>query len=81
MKLIFNLDKSLVQKAKIYADFNGQTLSQLVENYLKVVIDKETIKSDIELTPIVKSLKGAFKSDENFVYKEELIKSLEKKYL
>ena len=39
------------------------------------------IENDIELTPIVKSLKGAFKSDENFVYKEELLKSLEQKYL
>lgn len=38
-------------------------------------------KSDIEITPIVKSLKGAFKEPAHFDYKKELEKGLSEKYL
>jgi hypothetical protein len=35
----------------------------------------------VELTHIVKSLKGSFHAPENTVYKKELTKSISKKYL
>lgn len=52
--------------------------------YIKLnlkVITKEEAKSEIEMTPIVKSLKGAFKASSDFDYKRELGKSLSEKYL
>jgi len=44
-------------------------------------VTKETGKGDIELTPLIKSLKGAFTAPSDFDYKKELAKGLSKKYL
>ncbi len=38
-------------------------------------------KNTIELTPIVKSLKGSFKVPKDFDYKKELSNQLSKKYI
>lgn len=79
-KLTLTIEQTLVEKAKIYAKGKGNSLSGIVENYLKV-ITKDAGKSEIEITPIVKSLKGSFKAPANFDYKVELEKSLTEKYL
>jgi hypothetical protein len=42
---------------------------------------KERKLEKIELTPIVKSLKGSFHIPENIVYKKEITKSISKRYL
>ena len=44
-------------------------------------ITREQQKSEIENTPIVKSLKGSFKAPDDFDYKNELVKGLSEKYL
>ncbi len=54
-------------------------MSDIIENYLKAITNDS--KSEIELTPIVKSLRGSFKAPEDFDYKKELTKGLIKKYL
>jgi hypothetical protein len=79
-KLTLTIEQSVIKKAKKYASEKGRSLSDIIENYLKV-ITKEEEKKDIELTPLVKSLKGSFKAPKNFEYKSELSKSLAKKYL
>jgi replicative DNA helicase len=79
-KLTLTIEQSIIEKAKKYASDNGRSLSDIIENYLKV-ITKEEEKSEIELTPIVKSLKGAFKAPKNFDYKKEISKRLADKYL
>jgi hypothetical protein len=79
-KLTLTIEQSVIEKAKKYASEKGRSLSDIIENYLKV-ITKEEEKKDIELTPLVKSLKGAFKAPKNFDYKSELSKNLAKKYL
>jgi hypothetical protein len=78
-KLTLTLEHSVISKAKKYAKLKGHSLSDLVENYLKV-ITKESEGSEIEITPIVKSLQGSFKAPPDFDYKKELTKSLSKKY-
>lgn len=81
-KLTLTIEDSIIDKAKQYARFNGYSLSGLIENYLKIVTtesDKKT--SDIEITPIVKSLMGSFKAPKDFDYKKELSKGLSNKYL
>ena len=79
-KLTLTIEQSIIEKAKKYANEKGRSLSDIIENYLKV-ITKEDNHESIELTPIVKSLKGSFKASKNLVYKKELSKRLSEKYL
>jgi len=79
-RLTLKIEKVIIEKAKIYAKGKDDSLSGIIENYLKV-ITKEEGKSEIEITPIVKSLKGSFKAPANFDYKKELEKGLAEKYL
>jgi len=78
-KLTLTIEQSVIKKAKQYAKGKGRSLSDIIENYLKAITNKS--ESEIELTPIVKSLKGSFKAPEDFDYKKELIKGLTEKYL
>jgi len=79
-KLTLTIDQSVISKAKKYARKNGQSVSNIVENYLKNITMEET-NSESDLPPITKSLKGIFKAPPDFDYKKELIKDLEKKHL
>lgn len=78
-KLTLTIEKSVITKAKKYAAGKGRSLSDIIENYLKIITREDD--SDGDLTPIVKSLKGSFKAPEKMDYKEELTKSLSKKYM
>ena len=79
-KLTLTIEKAVIDRAKKYAKEKDNSLSGIVENYLKV-ITRESDKSDIEITPLIKSLKGSFKAPEHFDYKKELSKGLSEKYL
>ena len=79
-KLTLTIEAPVIEKAKLYAKSKGRSLSDLIENYLKVVIETPD-KSEFELTPIVKSLKGAFTATNDFDYNKDLIKVLANKYL
>jgi hypothetical protein len=78
-KLTLTIEESVIENAKQYARQKGTSLSNMVENYLKVVTT-ESVCAEPELSPIVKSLKGSFRASENFDYKKELTKSLSGKY-
>ena len=79
-KLTLTIEQTIIEKAKKYAHVKGRSLSDIVENYLKA-ITKEDNNESIDLTPIVKSLKGTFKAPKNIDYKRELSKRLTEKYL
>lgn len=79
-KLTLTIGNDVIEKAKKYAKSSERSLSNLVENYLKA-LTKENDTSKIELTPMVKSLKGAFHAPKNMDYKKELAKKLSEKYL
>lgn len=79
-KLTLTIEQTIIERAKKYADIKGRSLSNIVENYLKAITKEDNIES-IELTPIVKSLKGTFKAPKNMDYKKELSKRLTEKYL
>ncbi|GHT48618.1 hypothetical protein FACS189474_2760 [Bacteroidia bacterium] len=66
-KLTLTMEHSVIAKAKIYAKNREHSLSDLIENYLKS-ITSDVSPNEVELTPIVKSLKGAVKAPENFDY-------------
>lgn len=79
-KLTLTIEQSTIEKAKKYAKGKGRSLSDIVENYLKVII-KEDNPNVIDPTPIASALRGSFKAPDDFDYKKELSKSLSKKYL
>lgn len=79
-KLTLSIDKNVTRRAKIYARSKGRSLSDLIENYLKL-LTKNTSIEDSELTPRVKSLLGCISLPEDFDYKKEKADYLVKKYL
>lgn len=79
-KLTITIEQAIIERAKIYAKGKGYSLSDIIENYLKV-ITKEEVISEIDSTPIVKSMRGSFKAPSNFDYKKKLAKGLSVKYL
>ena len=79
-KLTLTLEQHIIEKAKEYAKNKGRSLSDIIENYLKVVV---TEKADLEteIAPLTKSLKGSFKKLSDFDYKKQLTNRLTEKYL
>ena len=67
-KLTLTIEQTIIEKAKKYANDKGRSLSDIIENYLKIITKEDNIKN-VDLTPIVSSLKGSFKAPKNFNYK------------
>jgi hypothetical protein len=79
-KLTLSIDKDVARRAKIYARSNGRSLSDVVENYLKLLTKNSSVE-DSEFTPRVKSLLGCISLPDDFDYKKEIADYLTKKYL
>jgi len=71
-KLTLTIEQEIIQKAKEYAKDKNRSLSDIIENYLKVLTKEEKAGELKKLNPVVKSLKGSFKMPENMDYKKEL---------
>lgn len=80
-KLTLTIERDIIERAKSYAKDKNHSLSDIIENYLKTLTEKEQKNKDQRLNPIVESLKGSFKMPKNMDYKKELRKRLEEKYL
>lgn len=80
-KLTLTIERDIIERAKSYAKDKNRSLSDIIENYLKILTDKEQKEKDQKLNPIVESLKGSFKMPKNMDYKKELKNRLEEKYL
>ena len=79
-KLTLSVNRDVARRAKVYAKNTGRSLSDLVENYLKLLI-KNTPIEQTEFSPRVKSLLGSVSLSDDFDYKKELSDALTKKYL
>lgn len=79
-KLTLTIDDAVIQQAKLFAKNKENSLSNIVENYLKSLVLNEKVSENI-YTPIVASLKSSFATDSDFDYKNELVKALSHKYL
>lgn len=77
-KLTLTVEESVISSAKKYAKKRGESLSHLVENYLKSLSANEPAKN--ELSPKVKSLMGVIELPVHFDYKEELRSAITKKH-
>jgi len=79
-KLTLTIQKDVIDEAKAYAKEKGQSLSDLVENYFKLLTkDKRDLKTK-DLSPRVRRLRGILKVDKDFDYKKVLTEELSKKY-
>jgi len=79
-KLTLTIEKEVIEVAKKYAKEKGQSLSDLVENYFKLITNERKPIRSKELSPRVKRLRGIIKTKEEMNYKEILTQELLKKY-
>ena len=80
-KLTLTIEQEIIEKAKNYAKEKNRSLSDIIENYLKMLTKSDRKQKIEKLSPIVKSLKGSFKMPKDMDYKKELGNRLEEKYL
>lgn len=77
-KLTLTVEKSIIERAKVYAKNTGRSLSEIIENYLETITqDNGTDK----LSPKLKKLVGAVKIPKNFDEEKELRSYFENKHL
>lgn len=79
-KLTLTIEQDIIERAKKYAKDKNRSLSDIIENYLKLLTNKDST-NETELNPVIESLKGSFKMPKNFDYKKELRNRLDEKYL
>jgi len=81
-KLTLKLDKSVIEQAKEYASLHNRSLSRIIESYLKTLVNREKNedKSDIEISPFVRSMTTGIKIPTDLDYKSEILNHLEDKY-
>ena len=77
-KLTLRLEEALIKSAKIHAHSIGKSVSQMVADYF-YLLDKKKLKKPIQLSPIVKSLRGSLKKSD--MDESDYKSFLEDKYL
>jgi formiminotetrahydrofolate cyclodeaminase len=77
-KLTLTVEKSIIERAKVYAKNTGRSLSEIIENYLETITqDNGTDK----ISPKLKKIVGAVKLPKNFDEEKELRSYFENKHL
>ena len=64
-KLTLTLDKEVIERAKVFAKSKNRSLSDLVENYFKALIDENGV-GEFEVSESVRSLRAAFKKSNHY---------------
>jgi len=77
-KLTLTVEKSIIERAKIYAKNTGRSLSELIENYLEAITEDN---SNQKTSPKLKKIIGAVTLPKDFDEEKELRSYLEKKHL
>jgi len=79
-KLTLKLNKSIIERAKIYASDQQVSLSKLVENYLSSLTSERSSQKEIPISPFVKSLTSGTTIPSDYDYKKDYRDYLEEKY-
>lgn len=79
-KLTLTIEKEVIKTAKEYAKEKEQSLSDLVENYFKLITRGRREILPEQLSPRIQRLRGIMTLEDDFDYKEELTEELSKKY-
>jgi len=77
-KLTLRLRKSVIEKAKKYANNQNISLSKMIEIYLDSVTASKG--KEVETTPLVESLSGVIELEPDFDYKKEYSNYLTEKH-
>ena len=78
-KLTLSVDDSIITRAKRYAEKHNESLSKLVENYFKVLINED--REEKEVSGLVGELLGTLTLPDDFDFKKEKREYLEQRYL
>lgn len=78
-KLTLSIEKDVVESAKNYAREKGKSLSEVVENYLKLLAKTEI--NSKQLSPITERLHGSVKLPADFDYKKQIAVEISNKHL
>lgn len=62
-KLTLRLEEDLIKSAKNHASIIGKSVSQMVADYF-YLLDKKSSREPVQVTPIVKNLKGSLKNSD-----------------
>lgn len=76
-KLTLTIEDDVIEKTKKYAASTGSSLSKMVENYFRSLIDEE---SKTPKSKRLQKLKGIIPNDGNVDYKDILKDGLTEKY-
>jgi len=79
-KLTLNLDKNIIEQTKRYAQKQHQSVSALVENYFRFLLEREQPSSPHEISPTVQELSGVIQLDEEMHIGEKYTHYLMEKY-
>jgi len=77
-KLTLTVEKSIIERAKLYAKNTGRSLSEIIENYLATITEESSTK---ELSSKLKKIVGVVNLPEDFDEKQELRSAIENKHL
>jgi len=77
-KLTLRLNKRVIDRAKNYAHNHNISISKIVESYLESITKQKTVAT--EISPLVESLSGVIKLDENFDLRKNYSNYLAEKY-
>jgi ribosome recycling factor len=81
-KLTLSIREQVILEAKQYAKDHGKSLSNIVEEYLKSLSSTKSKSKELELSELVRELKGSVKLPKGFKsYKSTLEDALLEKYL
>lgn len=79
-KLTLTIEKEVIDIAKEYAKEKGQSLSEMVENYFKMLTSGKRKMNEKQLSPNVRKLRGIIKADNDLNYEDILTEELSKKH-
>ena len=82
-KLTLKLDKIVIERAKEYALSRNRSLSRIIESYLQSLTIKEdskNSKTDIKISPFVKSMSSGVQIPAYLDYKNDYSNYLTEKY-
>ena len=77
-KLTLSLDRNIIEQAKEFAHLKNQSLSKMIEGYLRQLIGIKDMKSQV--TPVVARLSGVLDAEKIGNHKREYADYLVSKY-
>lgn len=78
-KVTLTIEKEVIEIAKEYSKEKGQSLSEMVENYFKIIASNRKKTKINQLSPRVSKLRGILKVNEDFDSKKILSDELSRK--